>query len=175
MAILDQDDSHRVLVLSSRYLPIHVALSRFGYLLRVDLSRVFFCTICPRTRSRERSTKYENFDVTGKRRSSDSQPQDKSVAYRVGADLQMLTPASDVLLQLSGSLDGAATLRESHFLHDRFDRCEIALAYPGRFVHFDVCEHENGTRAQVSFGRCSEAVDSTVLSVVQEVRCLVWA
>ena len=78
---------------------------------------LFFLSILPKNKiARVRNTKFENFDVTGKRRLSDSQPQDKSglqrVLQRVGADLQMWSPASDVLPQLSGSLDGAATLRK---------------------------------------------------------------
>ena len=70
VAILAQGDSHRVLVFSC-YLTIHVDLSWFGYLLRVDLSRVFFCPcvshrlFCSSFESiaRVRNTKYKNFDV----------------------------------------------------------------------------------------------------------------
>ena len=57
----------------------------------------------------------------------------------------------------------------------------IALARTGRFVHFDVCEHENGTRAQnIKFLLGSVLKQSiqfkiTVLTVVQEIRCFVWA
>ena len=50
---------------------------------------------------------------------------------------------------------------------------------PGRFVHFDVCEQEDGTRAQkIKFlldGVPKQSIQFkiTVLSVVLEVRCLV--
>ena len=52
---------------------------------------------------------------------------------------------------------------------------EIALAPPGRFVHFDVCEHEKSTRAQNSKFPLGGVLKQwiqfkiTVLSVVQEV------
>ena len=56
---------------------------------------------------------------------------------------------------------------------------EIALVRPGRFVHFDVYEQEDGTRAQnIKFlldgvPKQSMQFKITVLSIVQEFRCLV--
>ena len=62
--------------------------------MRFDHSAEFSCTCCYIGCSllplnllkneivRVRNTKYENFDVTGKRRLSDSQPQDKSVVCK---------------------------------------------------------------------------------------------
>ena len=64
----------------------------------------------------------------------------------------------------------------SHLLHDRLDQCEIARDRLGNIVLFDICEHENSTRAQnIKFlldGVLKESMQFkiTVFPVVQEVR-----
>ena len=76
----------------------------------------FFCS----SSARVRNTKYENFDVTGSRHATRRRKINLLSIVRGAEGWSRLvelapaqaTSASDAISQLSGSLDGAATVRE---------------------------------------------------------------
>ena len=87
VAIWARGDAHRVQEGTNCFVPLSVMqccdlISRV-FSCAYALVVLFFLSIVPKNKIvKVRNTKYENFDVTGRRRLRDAQPQDKSVVYK---------------------------------------------------------------------------------------------